>query len=230
MSTYENLQLTIDLASPVASGHPWLMGDSILARLAIIDERGREWLRDCARERAGNGKSLAELGVELPLDETDGIYHASKSFFDVDEAYTETVYGRYDEATAHLVGGGRPRSKIPTTGGEFKSQVLVNGIRPATQCVFFLRGDRREVERLVGQHLSALGSDTAAGYGDIRDWSIDPIGEDRSLVHDGRAMRQLPVDRLQYTAETQTLAWTLPYHNADNLKRCAPPGAEVKLA
>lgn len=221
----ENLQLTIELASPPALGFRWINGDGLVSYLCALDEYGRDFLDLRARE---DHDGPFDLGLDVPLAETDGVRHASISFFDTDERRQEDVYGRYDEVTAHLVRGTRPRSKIPQHGGEFKPQVISLEYQPATRCVFFFRGNRERLETLFDRHFTGLGKKTSAGYGEVSGWEFTAIDDDRSLVANGQAMRPIPVEKLTFSAEQNHLSWRPPYHARENHTRCAPPGAQVK--
>lgn len=221
----ENLQLTIQLASPPALGFRWINGDGLVSYLCALDEYGRDFLDLRAREDHDGPR---DLDLDVPLAETDGVRHASISFFDTDERRQEDLYGRYDEATAHLVGGSRPRTKIPTTGGEFKAQVISLEYQPASRCVFFFRGDRDQLADLFERHFTGLGKKTSAGYGEVRDWAFTSIDDDRSLVANGQAMRPIPVDKLTFSGGQEHLSWRPPYHARENHTRCAPPGADVR--
>lgn len=217
------LQCTISLASPVALGHPWIAGEGLVAYLAAVGEYGREFLDLRARE----DHEVIDLDLDLPLTETDGVRHASISFFDTDERRQEHVYKRYDEETAHLVGGPRPRGKIPTASGEFKSAKLRQPYQPATRCVLFFDGDKARLMDLFDRHFTGLGKKTSIGYGEPADVTWTTIEDDRSLVADGTAMRPIPLDTLTYASEQEHLAWKPPYHADRNHARCAPPGADV---
>lgn len=221
----QNLQLTIELASPVALGHPWINGDGLVSYLCAVDKFGRDFLELRSRE---DHDGPFDLQLDVPLAETDDVRHASKSFFDTDETRQEDIYGRYDEATAHLVEGSRPRSKIPLSGGEFKSQIISLTYRPAKRCVFFFRGDRERLEELFEAHFTALGKKTSIGYGQVRDWELTQIEDDRSLVANDRAMRPIPTEKLTFAGEQAHLSWRPPYHASENHTRCAPPGAKVQ--
>jgi hypothetical protein len=225
-----NLQLTLELASPVAMGHPWINGDGLVRYLAIVDEFGRDFLELRAREEEEEPLDLDPV-INHGLVETDGIGHASISFFDSDETRQESIYGRYDEMFAHLVrGSGRPRSKIPLNGGEFKSQVIELTVQPATRCVFFFRGNERRLRDLFDRHFTGLGKKRSCGYGQVTDYEWTRLDEDRSVVAGGQAMRPIPVDRCEFVTEIENLAWRAPYHYEGNHTRCAAPGADVRVS
>lgn len=229
--THENLQLTIDLGAGVALGHPWINGEGLIERLALIDHAGRDYDEYVARLEERGPVDLRPI-VDTGLAYTDEVAHASVSQFDTDRQATTTIYSSYDEVQAHAIGGSRPRTKIPIGGGTFKSQMIDVVYRPARQCVFFFRGDRNRLAELLDWHLTDLGKHTARGFGRVRDWSLDVIDADYSLVHPtaGVAMRPLPTEQLDRWSDQTTLTWRCPYHATRLAAECAPPGAEVEPA
>jgi len=227
------LQLTLELGTGLATGHPWLNGEGVIERLALIDHAGREYDRWVAELKDDGPADLRDVDAVAPgIAYTDGIAHASVSQFDTDRTVETTLYSSYDEVRAHTVGGARPRSKIPIGGGTFKSQMIDVVYRPARQCTFYLRGDRERIEHLLETHLTDLGTKTAAGFGEVTDWGLRELDVDYSLVHpsEGVAMRPLPTEALDEWDDQQTLTYRTPYWYRQWATECAPPGAEVEPA
>lgn len=224
------LQLTLELGSGVATGHPWLNGEGVLMRLALIDHAGRDYDRWVAGlEDDGPADLRDHPDVDPGLAYTAGVAHASVSQFDVDRTVETTLYSSYDEVLAHRVGGSRPRSKIPIGGGPFKSQMIDVVYRPARRCTFYFRGDRERIDHLLATHLGDIGKKTAAGFGRVLDWGLRTLDADYSLVHptESVAMRPLPTRVLDRWADEQTLTYVTPYWYTDWAVPCAPPGAAV---
>ena len=226
----QNLQLTLTLGSGVALGHPWINGEGLIERLALIDAKGKEYDRFVAELDESGPRDLRAAGiVDTGLAYTDDIAHASASQFSTDQTATTTLYSSYDEVRAHSVGGSRPRTKIPIGGGAFKSQMIDVVYRPARYCWFYFRGDRDRIEALLADHLTDLGKHTARGFGKVEDWALTELETDTSLIHpDGLAMRPIPTDRLDGYSESSTLTYQTPYHYQRWATECAPPGAEVE--
>ncbi len=229
----QDLQLTLELGSGVALGHPWINGEGVLQRLALIDEAGRDYDEWVARLEQTGPVDLREAGIiDTGLAYTDDLAHASVSQFDTERKASTTLYSSYDEVRAHTVGGPRPRSKIPINGGAFKSQMIDVTYLPARRCTFYLRGDHDRLETLLDRHLTDLGKKTAAGFGRVTDWGLRELDTDYSLVHPsaGVAMRPLPTDRLDSWSDSTELTYKCPYHYSRWATDCAPPGAEVEPA
>lgn len=226
----QNLQLTIELGSGIALGHPWINGDGVLERLALIDHAGKEidsWVAGLEEDEPADLREYDD--VDTGLAYTDGVAHASVSQFDTDRTVETTLYSSYDEVRAHTVEGSRPRSKIPIGGGAFKSQMIDIVYRPARRCTFYLRGNRDRIEHLLENHLTDLGKKTAAGFGRVDDWGLRELDADYSLVHPSEdvAMRPLPTTMLETWDDQQTLTYHTPYWYSQWATECAPPGAEV---
>lgn len=225
----DNLQLTIELGSGVAIGHPWINGEGLIERLALIDEVGRDYHSFVARlEQQGPVDLRPQLDTGLSY--TDDVAHASVSQFDTDRRATTKLYSSYDEVRAHTVES--RRTKIPIGGGSFKSRMIDVVYVPARQCVFFFRGGRDRLAELLDRHLTDLGKHTARGFGKVLDWRLDELDVDYSVEHpsEGVAMRPLPTDRLDRWDDAETLTWRCPYHADRFAAECAPPGAAVEPA
>lgn len=228
-----NLQLTLELGSGVAVGHPWINAEGVIQRLALIDEAGRDYDEWVANLEQDGPVDLRDEGViETGLAYTDDIAHASVSQFDTEQKASTTLYSSYDEVRAHTVAGSRPRSKIPIGGGAFKSQMIDVTYVPARRCTFYLRGDRDRLTELFDRHLTGLGKHTARGFGHVREWDVRELDSDYSVVHptEGVAMRPLPTDHLASWSDATQLTYKCPYHYQQWATECAPPGAEVDLA
>ncbi|WP_330633683.1 hypothetical protein [Halocatena halophila] len=226
----DNLQLTIELGSGVALGYRWINGEGIVARLALIDAVGREFDDYVARMDDSGPIDLREEGIiETGLDYTDGIAHASVSQLDTDRTVETTLYSSYDKVRAHSVRSNRPRSKIPIGGGQFKSRMIDIIYQPARRCTFYFRGDRERLEQLFEKHFTDLGKKTSAGFGRVQDWGFRTIDADYSVIHptEDVAMRPIPVEQLDWSADTETLTYKTPYHYRRWARECAPPGVKV---
>ena len=226
MRCHQNLQLTIELAFPVALGHPWINGEGVIERLALLDYAGRDYHEYVARMEERGPVDLRGV-VDTGLAYTEGIAHASVSQFNTDHQATTTLYSSYDEGQAHTVDS--RRTKIPLSGGKFKSEMIDVVYRPASKCTFFFRGDRERIAELLDRNLTGLGKHTARGFGKVKDWELIEIDTDYSLVHptEGVAMRPIPTDRLDKWSDASSLTWRCPYHVTRLATECAPPGAEV---
>lgn len=219
----ENIRLTIKMRAGPGVGHPYVNGDGLVAHLEALEEYGREYLEIKSKSAID---SPVELDLDVPLEETEGVRHASISFFDSDERYQTTLYSQYDEKRAHEVES--RRQYINQGSGEYKSQMITQPYYAAHRAVFFFRGDLDRLKELFDKHFSALGKKRAAGFGDVYAMEWDTLEEDRSLIHDGQAMRPIPVEFLDSWEREEYTSWKPPYWLDENHARCAPPGTHVE--
>lgn len=222
----ENLQVEVDLKTPVAISHPWINIDGLIHHLEAVEEYGRNYLELISRSVI---QSPLDLDLDPPLEVTDEIYHASISFFDCSEMNVFKIYKRYDKKRSHEVSSSRPRKKIRLGSGEFKNEIITLSYYPASKCYFFLKGDRDELESLFNKHMTGLGKKIAAGFGIINSIEVKEINEDNSIIQNGKAMRPIPVDKLSNWSDSEYISWRSPYWADENHARCAPPGAEVEF-
>lgn len=217
-------KLTLKLRTPTGFGHPWINSGGLVAHLAAVDEYGREYLDLIAESTI---RAPTDLDIDVPLKETKGVRHASASFFDDTEKRTTRIYKRYLESRSHLVDS--RKNKIRTNSGTYKNDRIKLPYYPASECVFYFGAtDADRLQRLFRDHFSALGKKRAVGFGDVRELVWSEVEEDMSLVHDGRAMRPIPREKLSYAESTEYVSWKPPYWADESHAECAPPGAEVE--
>lgn len=218
------LKLTLKLETPTGIGHPWINSDGLVAHLAALDEYGREYL-DLIAESTINAPT--DLDLNLPLKTTNGIRHASASFFDDTEKRTTKLYKRYMEGRSHMVDS--RRNKIRTNSGVYKNDIIRLPYYPASECMFYFGATAPDrLQQLFNDHFSALGKKRAVGFGAVREMEWSETEEDMSVVYDGRAMRPIPAEKLSHAEQTEYVSWRPPYWADENHAECAPPGAEVE--
>jgi len=219
---FRPLRVTFRMETPICLTYPWIHFDGLLAHLVQrrLDSHGY---------RSLPSKRVVKVVGEriLPLRKTAGIYHASVSFFDGGgEACATTIYKRFCER--HLDLRRVRKKKIDRTRGHFRDYMIRLVYVPARRVTFYACGDPNEIERLL-EALPGLGKKVAIGFGFVRDFRVEEIKEDCSVVKDGRAMRPIPLPLLDATSEVVMMAYKPPYWAKEFVAPCAPPGAWVKL-
>lgn len=218
------LELTLELRSPVGVGHPWINSDGLIAHLAALEEYGREYLDLIAESTI---RAPTDLDLDVPLAVTEGVRHASVSFFDDSTRLKTTLYKRYLESRSHLVDS--RKNKIRTNSGVYKNDIITLPYYPASECRFyFLATDPEYLKTLFSRHFTALGKKRSVGFGAVRDMEWRPLESDMSVVSEGRAMRPVPVELLDSWSESEYISWRPPYWADENHAECAPPGAEIE--
>ncbi|OYT64160.1 hypothetical protein B6U67_00730 [Methanosarcinales archaeon ex4484_138] len=220
-SSFSPLKIVCELITPIALAHPYIHLDGLIMHLL---------LRDILKDDYYNlpSKSPIDFGQYLrpPLKKSGKVYHASVSFFDIQDVYVTTIYKRFcteylDHLTAH-------KKKIRRGTGHFKDFMIRLPYIPAKTVTFYANGNIGEIERLLAA-LEALGKKTAYGFGLIRSIEVEEMKEDWSVVKNGKAMRPIPMSMLDYAEKQVALAYKPPYWDKRNVAICVPPGAEVRL-
>jgi len=232
MSRIVPYELVMRLRTPVALEHPWIHGDSLLAYLAFQRIMSRRMYYQPMFEKATVSRQLHAQFAENGLDPKTAIAYVagvpccSIGLFEPEDAPWGTVnYYKRTELDAFP-----RRGKISLGSGRFRNWMLRTVYVPAEVCRFYLLGDPEVARDLVAE-LVSIGSDTRMGWGWVAGVEINELGieEDASLVHEGRAMRPIPVSRLVRWSDEVAVTWHAPYWDRSQVEVCAPPGAEVEL-
>lgn len=218
------LTCEFELATPTAIGHPWINMDGLVAHLAALDTYGREYLDLIAESTI---RAPIDLDINVPLAETDGVRHASVSFFDDQTSFQTTIYKRFE--TAYATDVDSRKTKLRFDSGTYKHDVINLTYYPASTCTaYFGSTDAARLKRLFADHFTALGKKRSIGFGQVRNIEWTEIEEDRSLVDDGTAMRPIPAEKLADAERTEYISWKPPYWADENHTECAPPGVAVE--
>ncbi len=222
MSDFVPLKITFRMSTPVCLTHPWIHFDALIAHL-------KQRAIDSHAYRSLPSKRVVKLLGErvLPIKKTAGIYHASVSIFDTKDAYTTTIYKRFCERYLDLQ---RIRKKkIQRGSGHFRDFMIRLVYIPARKVTFYANGDPEEIEFLLSA-LPGLGKKVAIGFGFIKDFKVEEISKDHSIVKDNKAMRPIPFPLFDAASEVVPLTYKPPYWWSGFVAPCAPPGAWVKLS
>ena len=214
-------RVEVRLAAPVSLNHPWLHLDGILAHLAVNRVAGRE--QYSRPTKAVQSYSARDLGIYANALARTPVPQASISYFGPHERLCSLqFFKRFEER------GFPARRKIAMGYGHFRAWMMRVVYVPAEWAVFYGRGNVEMVRDLLDD-LTHLGNKSRAGWGAVASVLVEELGENRSLVWEGRAMRPLPVRILQRYEEALPMAASAPYWDPHNIEMCAPPGAEVEL-
>lgn len=94
--------------------------------------------------------------------------------------------GRYTDAKRAHLGSGPMKAydlAIPT--------VL------ALEVTWYAHGDPDRVRRLLTSYIPAIGKKRNLGHGTVRAWAVEPCDEDRSVMHEGKPTRRLPLGAVE---------------------------------
>jgi len=118
--------------------------------------------------------------------------------------------------------------RIMTQAGPYKSHRIPLRIIMCSSLSWFVMGNGDEIKPLLdGLHF--IGKRYSHGLGQVVKWEIKEAPENKSVLHDGRLMRNIPFDRnvkeqiasdSWYEAE---LAIRPPYWHQSRVRKCMVP-------
>lgn len=228
---FENLKITFYMRTPIALGHPWIHFDGLIAHLLRRQLLRDEYYVQPSKLPIGLDNILERDKIDpMPLERhvagNTFVYKASISFLEPRQIYLTTIYKRFHERWSHEI---RTKKRyIDTSRGRFRGFMMKLPYIPAKRVIFYCRGEKDRIEELL-KGLAGLGKKVAIGFGTFREFKIEVIEEDRSLVWNGRAMRPIPISMLRYWSDAFNSTYKPPYWDKRNVRLCAPPGALVKL-
>lgn len=220
---FKPLKITFYLSTPLALTYPWIFFDGLIAHL-YWRKHSPELYRALPSKVVA--KKIGDIIPDLPLKRFGPIFHASVSFFDVEGKYVTFIYKKFFGRKLPLEK--MRRRKIDKARGFFREWRISLVTVPARKVVFYCNGRAGEIEELL-RGLPTLGKKGAAGFGFIKKFSIEELGEDCSIVKDGVAMRSIPLSMVEWSSEVVAMAYKPPYWAKENVTLCAPPGAHVRL-
>jgi len=133
--------------------------------------------------------------------------------------FTSAINGRY------LASGG----KIDTGAGPLKAYHFPQVIRTVSDIEFYGVGTISKIRELLS-YIHAIGKKPAAGWGQVREWIVEPFPEDWSTAGKYGLMRPMPVesykpDRHDY--QIMECALLPPYWKTDKTELCYMPKVVV---
>lgn len=157
------------------------------------------------------------------IQHESGAFMASWAFWpDGSASGTHTLLKKWDEEHDGMAYFGKSRRAVAIDRGEFKTKQIPISYISARQVWFYFQSDNpNEVERLIKQHVHAIGKKANRGYGMYKDFTIEPCEN----VFATSIVRPLPMlngekptfddgARFQYTA------WKPPYWDKQNFAMC----------
>lgn len=184
----QNLKITAKMRTAVCFSE-YLRFDCILSAA-----KAKELLAD-KYYLQGKQYSSADTVIEtlskfLKFNEKLGVFHASCAVSDNEfvTAYSKRWNSGFDRAVKFK---GKGRAEIDTARGFFKAyrNPLVYHAMP--EIVFYAVGDKAEIERLL-QNIAYLGKKSSQGCGEVSEWIVEVIDDDKSIFDGEKLMRMVP--------------------------------------
>ena len=224
MPAFTNLEVEFQLITPLALSSPWLFFDSILAHLQYR-KTGPQRYR-CLDSKVPDEGIEADNEIPLLRNARYGMHHASCGILDAPSAGMTTLYKMF--VSKHVGRLWRPW-KVRSGIGHFKNTIIRLNYYPCRSVRFYCVGDGNLIGGLL-DGLPGLGKKVSAGFGFIKNYDIREMDEDRSIMHEGVAMRPIPVSAIESCSESMSMAYKAPYWAATSYAMCAVPGSLVKEA
>lgn len=221
-----NLRIEAILKSPVSITRSLLNIDGLIA-LAVANEMG---LQDT--------KYDPTIKIKIPVEicQYTGVYKASSGFY-VGPESSEKWHKRFDMEYQEYVDSNK---QILIGRGYFKNYSMPIKIVQTKKIIWFARGEKNELLRLLNAHIDCLGKKRAQGYGIIKEWRIQEIEEECSLVFpNGNLSRQIPYEKATKllelhnkinldTRNSALCTYQFPYWNTADQEQCFLPKAHFK--
>lgn len=119
-----------------------------------------------------------------------------------------------------------PGRTFQHAGGRYKEQRQILPTLFAPEITWFAYGDLSGVAELLG-YVSGIGKKVDCGNGWVREWRVEPWGQDWSLARDGRPMRSLPLPLAQQLGISDghraLIGYRPPYYCRSHQDQCLVP-------
>jgi hypothetical protein len=216
-TNFKPCKITFFLSSPLSLTHPWLHFDGVVSYLQM-----RKTLKEDFFLLSRKTRYTFPLHKKFPIAYYKNIPCASVSILESSKYKLEVMYKRFEDRWA---GGKR---KVYRGSGAFRDFMLQHLYVPTRTVVFYAKADLEILKDLL-KDLIGLGDNWRIGWGAMRDFVIEEMEEDWSIVANGVAMRPIPTAFLKSCEDTALLAWKPPYWDTSNVEECAVPGSRVEF-
>jgi len=229
---FQPLKITFEMQSPIAVTD-YIHFDSLIWHSALQDQLGEAFWNQTGREH---------YNIKIPLEERVQTLTLSKPGklhgFTLRKKYYAASVGLYEDGYIEDVQSWRKRSdfpdgvgKIDIRRGQFKAYNTPLTVIYTPTVAFYAVGNAAEILRLLTTHITHIGKKRAQGYGKIKQITVEPIKEDRSLIWQGKLQRPIPVMGCPLKFEDPIImyyAWRPPYWRLSSLTECYMPGSRTR--
>ena len=202
-------------------GDRWYHGDALLAVQLMHEILGDHFHDLPAKQPWPVGDWLS-----LPLKKTGDVYHSSVGLLDSDLLKTTTIYKRFAEDERVLL----RTKRIRKGSGKFRDFMMKLPYSTTKTVTFHMNGDIDEVKRVLST-VAHIGKKAAIGGGEVIGLQVSAIDEDRSLISDGKAAREIPCEMLKSydLGYVMLRSYKFPYWDLGNVTECVVPGGACRL-
>ena len=166
------------------------------------------------------------FGLPLTQIHSDGQhrYAASCGFYEQYEQHVEYWNKRPDFTSGKNEKYLEAKGKINTSAGPLKAYHFPQIIRTISDIEFYGVGTIEKIKDLLS-YIQAVGKKSAAGWGMVREWTVEPFPEDWSTAGKYGIMRPMPVEEYKPDKQYRISESPLlpPYWKSKNTALCYIP-------
>jgi CRISPR type IV-associated protein Csf3 len=220
---FKNLKITAMMSSPICAIEPISL-DAIISAAKAMEIVGDDYY---SGKNVCGSKEMIDGILSKIFDKKYDVYCASIGIGENRE-FIGSWSKRWDTRNDGIVKQDKKgKHRADTGSGYFKNYHMPMILKSYKNIVFYARGDKEELKRLLDNNIHSVGKKRSQGYGRISKWVIEEIGEDNSIVNEVVLMRHIPFehkdelgDIKHYVAEKPLIP---PYWRNDNIVKCICP-------
>ena len=220
-----NFKVIAHMASPIAATGIIIL-DSVISAA-----KAKELLKDdyYAGSNIYGTKEQIDEWLSNLLDKQYGVYCASIGVGDNREYVGSWCKRWYDKDDYIVNFEGKGKQRLDIGAGHYKNYHMPIVYKSYETITFYVRGDMKEVKRLLENNIYFLGKKSSQGYGQIREWEFEEIEENYSFWKDDKPMRPIPAKEcIEYIEKNkfcnmQQHPLIPPYWRQDNIELCLMP-------
>lgn len=214
------LRVSVSLATPIALGKTFFTLDAVL--FGILSE-----LRE-------TGQSSLDPLPNIPVEKRDGVYLATRAFFETPVETDEVKIGGLrpvkdlQDAPSRFRTNRKRFPKVTITRGTTKAHLSRYRIISPRTIYWDAVGDASKIEALF-LRTRAIGALRKDGHGEVADVQITPLSSPDIILDDtGQVTRPIPRDVVErWGLNTTSLSaidtWAPPYWDTENRAECCIP-------
>ena len=186
---FENLKITAKLRAQVCFSE-YLRFDCILSAAKAKELLKSEYYTN-EKQYSDEETVIKTLSEFLKFNGKIGVFHASCAMSDNDfvTAYSKRWNSAFDRAVKFK---GKGKQEIDTARGFFKAYRNPLVYHSMPEVIFYAVGDKQVIERLLSDNITHLGKKSSQGYGEVANWNVEVIEEDKSIFDGDKLMRIIP--------------------------------------
>jgi len=210
---------------------PVVTMDNIILDSIISAAKAKEILQ----EQFYTGKNICGTIEEVKsmldniIDVDKGVYCTSIGFGNTRESVSSWSK-RWDSNNDEMVQF-KNKKRVDIGRGFYKNYHMPLITKSYKTITFYVRGDMKEIKRLLETYIHYLGKKGSQGYGQIKEWEFEEIENNYSVIKNNEIMRPIPAkqEKIDFNIdelEIRQHAIVPPYWR-DEKELCIMPGVMI---